>query len=47
MADEYITPIPSNERRFVKVERTARARWAMGLLELESDLVGLNIDEPP
>lgn len=44
--DEQLAPDSNYERRFVKVERRLRGHYAMGLLELESDLDGLNLEEP-
>lgn len=35
----------SNDRRFVTVAKSARTRWAMGLLEMEDDLVNLSLDD--
>jgi hypothetical protein len=35
---------PANERRFVQVDKAARTHWAMGLLEMEDDLVNLRIE---
>lgn len=35
----------NNDRRFVKVTKSARIHWAMGLLETEDDLVNLSLDD--
>ncbi|KAL1969884.1 hypothetical protein VTN77DRAFT_7393 [Rasamsonia byssochlamydoides] len=44
-ADRQIASDPNNNRRFVKVAKSARTRWAMGLLEMEDDLVNLSLDD--
>jgi hypothetical protein len=36
---------PANERRFVRVSKAARTHWAMGVLEMESDLVNLSLED--
>lgn len=49
LADKQVDIADSDaiaDRRFVKVAKPARTRWAMGLLEMEDDLVNLGLDDP-
>lgn len=46
-ADKQVHLDPNNDRRFVQVVKSARTHWAMGILEMEDDLINLNLDDDP
>ncbi|KAH8691420.1 hypothetical protein BGW36DRAFT_431968 [Talaromyces proteolyticus] len=46
-SDQQPNPNSSKDRRFITLTKSTHSRWAMGLLELETDLRDLHIDNPP
>lgn len=38
-------PKDNNDRRFIKVNPGTRVYWALGILSVEEDMQGLNLDD--